>query len=166
MASEAAFWEWSLARWREEGVEAQLLKLQDVHELVVLEVLMGAWLGTLGVHLSQADWQAMIDAADPWVEGVVLPLRQRRILWRAQPAQAGLYSEVKKLELSAERSLASIYVEALANARDDLAPAAGGADGKALAREAVAANLTQVLSRAQPAVGPEVVACVTELLAP
>ena len=168
MASEAEFWKWSLKKWGEEGVETQLLELQDDHQLVVLEILMAAWLGSLGIRLSEGGWQAMTAAADPWVAGVVLPLRERRIAWRGHGEHQGLYSEVKKLELAAERSLASIYVEALAEMPDFGAAQPGQAalhTGEwSLSNGPIAENLAWVLSRAHPSVADEHALRVTRLL--
>lgn len=169
MASEAEFWKWSLSRWREAGVEAHLLKLQDQHNLVVLEVLMAAWLGSLGIRLTEADWRAMTAAADPWVAGVVLPLREQRVAWKAQPASAGLYSEVKKLELSAERSLATIYVEALTAEGSQLDRRSGSVDAVSSAnslQSPIASNLAWVLTRAVPVLPERDVDTLVELLAP
>ena len=167
MASEAEFWKWSLKYWRVEGVEERLLELQDDHGMVVLEILMAAWLASLGVRLSAKDWQAMVAAADPWVEGVVVPLRQQRQLWRDQAIHAGLYSEVKKLELSAERSLASIYVEALADAGDTdegSGDAQRGTQADDLGGDPVFVNLARVLSRANPPLAQDQVPALAELL--
>lgn len=164
---EQAFWQWALTRWRLPEVEARLLSLQDQHQLVVLEVLFVAWLGGRGVPLSEQQWQRLVAAADPWVNDVVIPLRQRRAAWKTATMDEGLRDRLKKLELAAERELAAIYGAAL-----DLDSVAlnstvlSGAEGSSPDPKALIANLALCLSRAEPALSSAVIAEIAELLPP
>jgi len=155
------FWDWALERWREPGVEGQLLVLQDDHDLVALEILVLAWLAEQGIALSENEWRRLVTDAGPWIESVVTPLRKQRRVWRQSPDTANLGARLLDLELAGERQLAGIYLASLT----DMAILERGRDCPEARAGAMTVNLAVALGRASPPVDAVVSAHLAGLLA-
>ena len=104
------FWAHSLALYGHREVAAACLRLQDEHGLDVNILLLCCFLARSGRgRLNAADLAAAEARVAPWRAGVIVPLRAaRRALKRlSSPGLAssanGLYAEVKRVELAAER---------------------------------------------------------------
>lgn len=158
------FWPWALTQWRDPDLERALLALQDQHGLVVLELLYVAWLASIGRALSETQWRALVEAANPWVAEVVIPLREQRQRWRGVSDRDDLRKRLQGLELAAERELAGIYAQALASI-DGHSPDAAEASDRAVvanpgtieawssaSKAALTVNIGHVITRAEPPV--------------
>ncbi|WP_028241458.1 TIGR02444 family protein [Stutzerimonas azotifigens] len=103
-------WEFALVCYGRPGVEPACLQLQDGGADVCL-MLCGLWLEARRVDCDAERLAALTALAGPWQAEVVTPLRRLRRHWRqpasSDPALAKLRSEVKALELAAERELLS-----------------------------------------------------------
>ena len=102
-----AFWEFSLAAWRREGVEHACLALQERHGLDVNLLLLCGFAGRRGQTLDIADLHRLIEGVRPWREDVVLPLRRLRRWLKEQglaPSETAerLRTGIKESELQAE----------------------------------------------------------------
>ena len=104
-----SLWEFSLALYAQPGVAVRCLALQDECGADVNLLLCAAWVGASG--RGQLDAAAIADLeiiARPLHENVVQPLRAARIWLKAaagsDPELAKLRTEIKRLELSAERA--------------------------------------------------------------
>ncbi|MCR3863519.1 TIGR02444 family protein, partial [Pseudomonas aeruginosa] len=88
------------------GVETACLALQEQGADVCL-LLVAAWLGRRGVSCSKERAQILENAARPWRETVIEPLRRLRCAWREAATHdaclAELREEMKAQELRAER---------------------------------------------------------------
>lgn len=157
MGCERDFWAWALDRWQTPGIEGQLLMLQDDHGLVILELLFLAWLGNAGVALSANQWRTMVDKADPWVEGVVRPLRAQRQVWRDSEDTTALRQSLGVVELAAEYELAKIY--------QSLAPDLEMINEMGESMNALVHNLALGLDRADPPVDVVTTGNLADLLA-
>lgn len=72
------FWDYSVALYRQPGVERACLDLQRRHRLNVNLVLFCCWLGARGIEIER-DWLARTSAiCERWQTAVVRPLRQVR----------------------------------------------------------------------------------------
>ncbi len=126
------FWDFSLAVWGREAVEPACLALQARHGIDVNILLFCGWAGRRGCALDAADLARLIDAARPWREAAVLPLRALRIWLKTQtvtpagapagPAEA-LRARVKACELEAEAIQQALLVAAIAVPEGKGAPA-------------------------------------------
>ncbi len=105
----SAFWEFSLAFYAVPGVAEACLELQDRRGLDVNVLLYLLHLAGCGRRLDADDVARIAELAAPWREAVVVPLRTVRRALKASigafapEATAGLRSEVKRIELAAER---------------------------------------------------------------
>ena len=106
----AEFWQWAMGRWQG-PTAARLLKLQDEHDVVILELMFVAWLGVQRRAISQDDLEKLRGAAQAWIDQVVLPLRRVRRAWKAEDQQASLLTRLQALELEAEKGLSVLYAE-------------------------------------------------------
>ena len=120
MAAEAhnPFWDFSLAVWGREAVETACLDLQESHGLDVNLLLFCGWAGRRGRALDDADIARLIEAARPWREATVLPLRKLRKWLKGQSVAPGaaagrLRERIKDDELQAEAIQQDLFVEAL-----------------------------------------------------
>ncbi len=106
---ESPFWRFSLNLYRQEGVPAACLTLQDACSVDVNILLYGLWLAAHGRELSVADLDTIDSASRSWRHGVVVPLRHvRRFLKEPEPAFAdeqtrNLREKIKAVELESER---------------------------------------------------------------
>ena len=113
------FWDFSLAVWGREAVEVACLALQARHGIDVNILLFCGWAGRRGRALDAADLGRLIEAARPWREATVLPLRALRIWLKTQavapagPAEA-LRERIKACELEAEAIQQALLVAAIA----------------------------------------------------
>jgi len=113
------FWDFSLAVWGREAVEPAGLALQARHGIDVNILLFCGWAGRRGRALDAADLGHLMDAARPWREAAVLPLRALRIWLKTQavapagPAEA-LRARIKACELEAEAIQQALLVAAIA----------------------------------------------------
>ena len=111
------FWDYAVELYREEGVEAACLELQQRHSVDVNIVLLCCWLGHRGVVADEAVWARIAEVAEIWQEEVVRPLRAVRsrlksALTRPQPGSVtarwpelagALRRRVLALEIDGER---------------------------------------------------------------
>ena len=118
------FWPWALGRWQGPAAE-RLLKLQDEHDVVILELMFVAWLGVQRRTINQENLDQLRGGAQAWIDQVVLPLRRVRRTWKAQGKQASMRTRLQALELEAEKGLSLLYAETWslisANADSDIA---------------------------------------------
>ncbi len=117
------FWDFSLAVWGREAVEAACLALQLRHGIDVNILLFCGWAGRRGRALDAADLGRLIEAARPWREATVLPLRALRTWLKSQTvtpagapagAAAALRERIKASELEAEAIQQALLVAAIA----------------------------------------------------
>ncbi|MCH4564646.1 TIGR02444 family protein [Halomonas sp. EGI 63088] len=98
-------WDFALALYAREGVEAACLHLQDDAGLDVCELLWRCWLFHHG--LQPADEPAGLDEIRRWQQEVTTPLRRLRRTLKAEaatrPAVAALRRTLQRAELAAER---------------------------------------------------------------
>lgn len=105
----SAFWNFSLAFYARPGVAEACLALQDRHDADVNVVLYLLFLARSGRLLDEADVARVQALAEPWQRTVVMPLRAVRRALKAQvgafepEATAALRTEIKRIELAAER---------------------------------------------------------------
>ena len=83
-AARNPFWDFSLAVWGRAAVEPACLALQARHGIDINILLFCGWAGRRGRALDAADLGRLIDAARPWREAAVLPLRALRIWHKTQ----------------------------------------------------------------------------------
>ena len=119
MSSQNPFWEFSLAVWGREAVETACLALQARHGIDVNILLFCGWAGRRGRALDAAELGRLIEAARPWRDAAVLPLRELRKWLKHQgvapgPAAAALRERIKACELEAEAIQQALLVAAIA----------------------------------------------------
>jgi len=107
------FWDWAVGRYEDRPVRDALLELQETAGLIILEAMFLAWLGRRGQVISGAEQQRIREAITPWVEGVVLPLRQQRQAWTDNSSMMINRRYLLGLELEAERALAQLLINSL-----------------------------------------------------
>lgn len=96
-------WDYSLAAYGLDGVAPTCLALQDSFCLDVNLLLYAAWLAHIQRRLSHAHLIEVDGLIADWRENVVQPLRALRRQLREYPGAAGIYKEIKALELRAEQ---------------------------------------------------------------
>ncbi len=141
------FWEFSLRVYRRAGVAPACLRLQDGFGVDVNLLLYCCWRGTVeGAEMPRADLAQAMDLVEAWRESVVRPLREVRRRMKAgydgfdRPRTDTLRSDVKRLELEAERLQQAALFESAGN----LTPAAGDSNGADAARRNVNAYLEAI----------------------
>ena len=107
------FWDWAVGRYEDRPVRDALLELQETAGLIILEAMFLAWLGRRGQVISGSEQQRIREAITPWVEGVVLPLRQQRQAWTDNSPMMINRRYLLGLELEAERALAQLLINSL-----------------------------------------------------
>jgi uncharacterized protein (TIGR02444 family) len=107
------FWDWAVGRYEDRLVRDALLELQETAGLIILEAMFLAWLGRRGQVISGSEQQRIREAITPWVEGVVLPLRQQRQAWTDNKSMMINRRYLLGLELEAERALAHLLINSL-----------------------------------------------------
>ena len=107
------FWDWAVGRYEDRPVRDALLELQETAGLIILEAMFLAWLGHRGQVISGSEQQRIREAITPWVEGVVLPLRQQRQAWTDNSSRMINRRYLLGLELEAERALAQLLINSL-----------------------------------------------------
>jgi len=107
------FWSWAIVCYETEEVRDYLLGLQEQHGLVILEAMFLAWLGGRGNLLTAEAWSVLRERISPWVDSVVLPLRQQRVVWGQNPQRLEDRRALLRLELEAEKTLAQILCGAV-----------------------------------------------------
>jgi uncharacterized protein (TIGR02444 family) len=107
------FWDWAVVRYEDRLVRDALLELQETAGLIILEAMFLAWLGRRGQVISGSEQQRIRKAITPWVEGVVLPLRQQRQAWTDNSSMMINRRYLLGLELEAERALAHLLINSL-----------------------------------------------------
>lgn len=132
-------WEFSLATYRHGEVAATCLALQDSFDADVNLLLYAAWLAQLNWQLSERHLAELNAVVTDWRDGVVKPLRALRRQLHAISAAAGVYEELKTIELRAEQQQQEMmyahYQASVGFARVD---------------QPLLANLTQVALLASP----------------
>lgn len=110
MSSQNSFWDFSLAVYRIPGVAAACLRLQDEAGVDVNLLLYVCWLGTVRDRpLDEAALRDALAQTDAWRDRVVRPLREVRRWMKGRTeglpsgAVESLRSDVKRIELAAER---------------------------------------------------------------
>jgi uncharacterized protein (TIGR02444 family) len=150
-----SFWDYSLAVYARPGVAEACLALQDRFGLDVNILLFCCWAGARGEALGPAALARLLEAAGPWQEQVVKPLRAARRWLKGRPGAEvqALRARIEADELEAERLEQALLAEAL--------PPAPGEASPALA----AANLEAYLARLEVRPGAEGTADLAALLA-
>lgn len=103
------FWSWSLARYKIDGVEPLLLRLQDEFDFNVNILLWACWCGENFDAAPDIVFRKAVDITAKWSGNVTAPLRNARRFLKAPPPQANaeeaaaLRTEIKTLELTAEK---------------------------------------------------------------
>ncbi len=124
-------WDFSLAVWGREAVEPACLALQARHGIDVNILLFCGWAGRRGRSLDATDLGALIEAARPWRENAVLPLRTLRTWLKTQvvapagPAEA-LRQRILAGELEAEAIQQALLVAAIAVPEGAVSGGGGG----------------------------------------
>ena len=113
------FWDFSLAVWGREAVEPACLALQERHGIDVNLLLFCGWAGRRGHALDAADLARLIEAARPWREATVLPLRKLRKWLKDQNVAPGtaagaLRVRIKANELESEAIQQQLLTAAIA----------------------------------------------------
>lgn len=138
VAAPDSFWNWSLDRYRREGVEDLTLRLQDAFGFNVNIVLWCCWCGENYRDAPALVLRKAIDDLNRWNAHVTGPLRSARRYLKREPGLSDtgetLRAEIKKLELVSEK-IEQTRLQHLA-ARE-LSPKPG--DGAARARRNLAA---------------------------
>ncbi|MEY4880489.1 MAG: hypothetical protein RJB62_1958 [Pseudomonadota bacterium] len=143
------FWRYSLAVYGNEGVPAELIALQDAHDIDVNVALFCLWLGhEVGLRLTAEQLDSICARCIDWNAETVVPMRGvRRYLKSGTAVQpvaqraAELRTQVKRLELLAEQIEQAILYDWFVDSR--MYPAGGE-------REAAEANLTLFMRRLAP----------------
>ncbi len=103
----SSLWDFTLALYRQPGVEALCLSLQDDTGVDVCLLLCAVWLDVRGVALNQPRLSALHEIARPWQRAVVSPLRQVRRFLREPSLHSDELADcrqgVKSAELAAEK---------------------------------------------------------------
>jgi uncharacterized protein (TIGR02444 family) len=107
MPAGGAFWHFSLAVYRREGVEEACLGLQDDVGLDVNLLLFCLWAGSRGQSLEAGALAELMASTGVWQAEVVAPLRRVRRWLKTQatiddPAAEALRQAIKSRELEAE----------------------------------------------------------------
>jgi uncharacterized protein (TIGR02444 family) len=165
MPARNPFWDFSLAVWGREAVEPACLELQARHGIDVNILLFCGWAGRRGRALDAADLGSLIEAARPWREAAVLPLRGLRIWLKTQSvtppgdasgapdvAAGALRERIKACELEAEAIQQALLVAAIAVPE--------GAGGPAL----TAGNMSRYLGALAIAPGADDTAALADVL--
>lgn len=102
--SENDFWRFSLRIYRAPGVADECISVQERHGLDVNLMLFCAWLGAeRRIALTQDELAACRAAVAEWHERTVKPLRAARQTMKGLAGVEPLRTQVKGLELEAER---------------------------------------------------------------
>lgn len=107
---DSAFWQFALALYRDEALRRSLLVLQDAHQVVILEWLFAVWLADQGLEWRADDRQQSRQCTAPWVDEVIVPLRQLRRRWCASAGRDAGYRHLLAMELAAEQHLADLLL--------------------------------------------------------
>jgi uncharacterized protein (TIGR02444 family) len=81
------FWDYSVALYRQPGVEAACLELQRRHGLDVNLVLLCCWQASLGGALDTETWRELRTLVESWQAEVIRPLRALRRRLKVQVAE-------------------------------------------------------------------------------
>ena len=134
------FWRWSLDHYARDGVETQLLELQDEFDFNVNIVLWCCWCAEYYSEPPEFAIRKAIDITREWECKIVVPLRsvrrQLKTLAGADLLPAEIRETVKKAELGAEQYQQS-QLDALA--RQSLSATTPNTDPCAQARRQIAA---------------------------
>ena len=129
------FWRFALALYAKPGVAPACLVLQDGHGKDVLIALYGCWLGVSGRgQMDAASLARAEEAARPWRQQVIEPLRRTRHALKGIEGADEFYSRMKTIELEAER----VAMRRLAPLAPTPDPRASAADRVANARHNLA----------------------------
>ena len=109
----ADFWSWAVERYQNTRARDLLLELQQADDVIILEVMFVAWLGTRAQRLDHNVSQQLRDSISPWVDRVVKPLREQRRAWSQSGNTIDLKPRMLAVELEAERQLAELLCGAL-----------------------------------------------------
>ena len=93
-----------MATYREQGVAAACLALQDRIGLDVNQLLYAAWLARNNQCLAGSHLEALDAAVSEWRESVVRPLRELRRQLQGYAPAAAVREDLKGLELKAEQA--------------------------------------------------------------
>jgi uncharacterized protein (TIGR02444 family) len=102
--SENDFWRFSLRVYRAPGVADECIAVQDRYAVDVNVMLFCAWVGAeRGRAMTQDELASCRAAVGEWHESTVKPLRAARQTMKGLPGVEPLRTQVKGLELEAER---------------------------------------------------------------
>jgi uncharacterized protein (TIGR02444 family) len=129
----SAFWDYSLAVYARPGVAEACLALQDRFGLDVNLLLFCCWTGARGQALGPEGLARALEAAGPWQEGVVKPLRRARRWLKGRDGAdvQALRARIKADELEAERLEQALLAETLPPGPGEASPALAAANLKA-----------------------------------
>lgn len=160
---QAPLWEFALALYGREGIEAACLSLQDEAGVDVCELLWRCWLLTHGA-LPGPDAEAGLAEVRRWQREVTAPLRRlRRGLKAAAESRAGiarLRETLKRAELEAEQeTLARLESLALTHPLEALDPTPGTVENVLrnalqLQKKPHLSTLNSLVARLDPPRGP------------
>jgi len=108
---DSPFWQFALTLYKDEALRRSLLTLQDAHQVVILELLFAVWLAEQGTEWRENDRQQSRQCTLPWVDEVIVPLRQLRRRWCANAGRDAGYQHLLAMELEAEHHLARLLLE-------------------------------------------------------
>ncbi|HEV7417325.1 MAG TPA: TIGR02444 family protein [Tianweitania sediminis] len=152
-AAPLSLWEWTLGRYRREGVAPLCLLLQELYDADVNVLFLALWLAANGRALGPDDNPAA--EVEAWHKSVVLPLRSARRAMKGWPMpeegptaedRDAIRAKVQAAEIGTERLELGLLTSWAA--RVELRPADAGLD-------TALANLQQVLPKAsgEPHIG-------------
>jgi uncharacterized protein (TIGR02444 family) len=159
VAPENPFWDFSLAIYARDGVAPACLSLQDRLAVDVNVLLYCCWIGSQHGTILDADMvNRLVGRVSDWKMRVVEPLRSVRRALKSNlegvpnEGREALRSDVKRLELQAERLEQDMLVNALEipskQARDDL-------DGRSCARHNIDCYLVGLGIEMDPITGTD-----------
>ena len=145
------FWRWSLDHYTRDGVEKQLIELQDEFDFNVNIVLWCCWCAENFDAPPEFAIRKAIDLTQEWDSEIVIPLRRVRRRLKALTASdelpANLRETVKQAELGAEKYQQSQLHKL---ARQALSPVTPNTDPRAQARRQIAAYAALIGAQKKP----------------
>ena len=111
--TDSPFWHFAIALYKHDALRQSLLALQDEYQVVILELLFAVWLADQGINWRDNARQQSRQQTAPWVDEVIVPLRQLRRRWCANAGRDAGYRHLLAMELEAEQHLASLLLAQL-----------------------------------------------------
>jgi len=102
------FWNYSLQLYKQEGVAAACLELQDAYQLDVNLILFCFWYGSAYGDLDQGLLQNTVELSIEWRAHVVQPLRNARTWMKLNPSPSGKFTSLRE-SIKADELIAEKY---------------------------------------------------------